>query len=609
MPDSILVRRLQIKAIIVLFVCLISNVWRIGVMSHDDAVWLVGAQRSQFDLAWNWAVAQGRLYATVVGTLMLHGLRYDGTLYGELLKYGSFTAFLVAWTAVLWVYWGRRLALLSVTLFLGWHVLRIDGSALVSYPLLIWPTATALAGAILAGRLYLTQGASNWLVLSAIALVAGLFTNEALVVTFSLLVGLACAANYLVRLDTSPRSGRLPLTHRETLLFCATIATIALYALLAAGFAMLQPSKYDGHVLAPFDLSRIASVIASFSTSGSVLHDLFYPYTITFTDRITASQTRVFYQTSDALAAGPGTLEGLLLGSATSFLVYSIIAPPTKENNSVSKLPLWMAAALGLWIAIGTVLPVALTAKYQHWHIELGVMSNVTSILSHFGYSISLSAILLVATSRLRSTGGANWLMGCISVLAGLLTFVGVQTNQQIARDMRFEGARWAVFRQAIPFMQESGFNSKIILAPQFYSRSWFANVKEKYWTDYANAIFARSLSVKYRGVTPAELDAGADVLLYFMSGDRRSFDMVAAQLRTEKKHALSINRIAIELGQASQSSRAEAVLSYFDRRKGPQQVHVYELATIGPDRYILNGIDAVPGTINLTSQTTGPGL
>lgn len=607
MPDSILVRRLQIIAIIVLFVSLISNVWRIGVTSHDDALWLIGAQRSQFDLAWNWAVSQGRLYATVVGTLMLHGLRYDGTLYGELLKYGSFAVFLVAWTAVLWAYWGRRLALLSLTLFLAWNVLRIDGSALVSYPLLIWPTATAVAGSILAGRRYLEQGAAAWLVLSAVALFAGLFTNEALVVTFSLLVVLACAANYWLRLDASPRSGRLQLTHRETLLFCATFVTIAVYALLAASFAMLHPSRYDGHVLAPFDLSRIASVVASFSTAGSVLHDLFYPYAITFSDRISPSQTRVLYQASDAFIASASRLPAILLGGGAAFIVYSIITAPAQGHDRVKRLPLWMAVGFGVWLAIAPVIPVALTAKYQLWHVELHVMSNVTSIVCHFGYSISLSALILAAACQLRSRSSAIFCFAaCICVLAGLLTFVATRTSQQIAHDMRPEGARWAAFRKAIPFLQASGFTSKTIQAPQFPSRSWYANVKENYWSDYASALFGRSLTVKYGAVPPAELAAGTDLLLYFMSEDRRKFDLVAARLQTDEDGDASIDRIAVELGRSSQSARAEAILSYYDRKNGPQQVYVYKLAPVGGGRYVLNGIDAVPGTINLTHQTTG---
>jgi hypothetical protein len=605
------VRRLQIVTLVVLFVVLVLNVWRVGVMHTDDAIWILGAQRSQFELAWQWAISQGRLFAAVVGTFMLHALRYEGTLYAELLKFGSFAAFLVSWALVLWKYWGRRLALLAVALFLGWHALRFEGSALVTYPLLVWPTGTAIAGAILAGHRYATKGDEKWLAVSAAALFFGLFTNEALTVTFAALTGFAWAANCWLRLDASPRSGRWQLTGRDTRLGATILLTIAVYAALAIGFALLHPSQYPGHTLAPFDALRISSVLANFSTSGSVLHDLVRPYWVVYADQITASGFRIVYGLPDAFRGLAGALPEILLGIATGILVWTLVKPSeiSMSEQHDDKLPAWTAIAPGLCLALGPIFPVALTERYQNWHMELGVMAYVTSIVCHFGYSIVIASLMLSAEDKFRDAGGTIWFAALFSVVAGLLAFIGIRTNERIAFDMRPEGARWAVFGRALPFMSVAGLDAKRILAPQFSSGSWFSVVPETYWSDYASVRFGRPLIVKYRNITPQELAVGTDILTYAMSDDRRSFDLIAAHVRSGGENAGAVERIAVELGDRTESASASAVLSYVDRQKGPQQIHVGKLPYLGAGRYVLSGVDAIPGTLHLAHETTAPAL
>lgn len=144
----------MIIVLLLAYMCL--RVWGMGPMHTDDAVWALHAYQPDADPIGEWARSQGRIWAFPVGRLMLDALFWVGTPVESLLKLGSFAIFFFSFYAVVSSYWGRRTAGFAACLFLGLFALRWEGSAFITYPLLVWPSATLCAFAILAGRYYLS---------------------------------------------------------------------------------------------------------------------------------------------------------------------------------------------------------------------------------------------------------------------------------------------------------------------------------------------------------------------------------------------------------------------------------------------------------------------
>jgi hypothetical protein len=172
-------------ALLLAYLCL--RVWDLGPMHTDDAIWALLSHQPDVDPVGNWARSQGRLWAFPIGNLMLLAMSWEGARFDSLVKLGSFAIFFVSFYAVVSSYWGRRTASFTACLFLGLFALRWEGSALTTYPLLLWPSATLCAFAILASRRYFLSGAKIALVLSILFFFTALFNNEGVVVLFCVL--------------------------------------------------------------------------------------------------------------------------------------------------------------------------------------------------------------------------------------------------------------------------------------------------------------------------------------------------------------------------------------------------------------------------------------
>ena len=181
--QKLMVELLLLCALLVLF-C--DRIWRLGVMHTDEAIWALRAYDPNADLVGSFARSQGRLWAFPIGTLMLHAAAWNETVYGHLLKVGSFAAFFLTFHAFVWVFCGRRLALLCATLFLALNVLRWEESNLTTVPLLSWGSATLALIAILVARFYVERGKTFLLPVSGVLLFIALFCNEGVALFFVL---------------------------------------------------------------------------------------------------------------------------------------------------------------------------------------------------------------------------------------------------------------------------------------------------------------------------------------------------------------------------------------------------------------------------------------
>jgi hypothetical protein len=482
------IRRLQILCLVLLLGAMVATVWRIGVVCHDDADWILYARQSLTAEGWRWATTQGRLYAAVLGPLMLHAIYWDGTLYGEVLKYAPFLGFILFYLLALRFYVGTRTALLAGALFAGLHALRFENSALTGYSMLAWPSAMAAAAAILAGQRYQQRGGKAWLAAAAVLAFLSLFTNEGLTIAFS---GLFCLAWVAMR----PRNRRLG---------AAYAGAMALYAVLGIGFRLAYPSTYVGTELAPFDLGRILGVVWHFSTGGTALHSLFRPYQMGYV--ASGAHHVVRYQLGDSFVVP--SLYFLLLGAALGWLVWNLLA----EKPAPTRRPPWSAMLPGLALMLGTQVPVALTARYQSFHHEAGIDAYFSTIFAHLGVATLLAGLLATLCS------GRKFAAPIIAAMVALLGFASMQTNERIAEDMRPEGLRWQVFRSAVPLAEKAGFKEAPLVLPQFADGSWNTVLPPAYWTEYAGYLYGRAVPVRYGG--------DGVVITYEMSADHRDFEL-----------------------------------------------------------------------------------
>jgi len=604
-------KKIQVLALMVLFYATVSTVWRIGPMHSDDAVWIVHAHKSSFSAAWDWAISQGRLYAIVVGSFMLHAFYWDGTIYGEFLKFFWLGIFILLFARVISVYFGWRLSILSTSIFLGFHALRFDGSAFITYPLLIWPSFCGLLISVLTGRRYILSGRINWLLLSGLGLFFSLFTNEAMTATFLLLFFLSCFGNCWLGLDGGVRYTVLKFSRRDIVLFLSLIVIALVYSMFALVFAFTYPTTYEGHNIAKFSIYKIAKVTWSFSTSGTIIGNFFNPFRINYSDFLNNSGVSVAYNLRDAFRDIGGALPSTFFGLTVALLcLASMIGSGNPEGNiyRLQNLRSYFALVPGLVLIIFPVLPVALTNRYQDWHLNLGVGSYITTIISHLGISLTIAAflagILDIVSVRRRLQ---IFFSLTVAVCAGIIAFAGFRTNEAIAYDMRIEGARWRAMRTAISLIDSSIVQNQRVIIPQFRGSSWYTIVNSDYWSNYAQVISGKYFRFSYDEISEADLDQGALLISYVMSDNRRQFDVIASHLVADTDGAPKVDRILIQIGNSTRNQIANSFLSYYDRRMGLRQIPLatIESANYNQGRFEFSDLNVIPGSIFLTRQST----
>ncbi|CAN7181748.1 hypothetical protein [Bosea sp. LjRoot237] len=587
------------------------RIWGFGIAHTDDATWALESHQRHAHTVISWARSQGRLWALPVGTLMLHALHWQGTLYGELLRTGSFAIFFIVFNVMVATYCDRAIAVLTATLVLGLFVLTLDGGVLTTYPLLVWPSATAFCGAVLLGRRFIAGGHVGSLAGAGILLFASLFNNEGMTLLFCCVFGLTiCANDRQVLGGAASRWG--PFRHaRSVALVAALLGVSALYLTASWTWSLLNRSNYDGHVLGAFWPSQFGAVLLSFASASTILSWFFRPYEVMFSDPIGGFGARISYSLTDALT-GIGTaplavVVGIIAASLFFWSAMTIHSATRAPKSSASKHGPYWAMALGLAITFIHILPVAITAKYQSWHFQQGILAYPTSLIAHFGLCLFLAgafAAILQLPWRAVVTGFAFLI--CLGF--GLLAALAYRASDQIAADMRPETGRWRVMAMMLPGLDLLAPDTKVVLAPRLAGGSWYVAVPHTYWTDYLAARYQRILRVKTDTYTQDDLQQGVVTLDYALMDDERSFAVTLSRHRRPlagDPRVDSVDAIAVRVDRATSARLGQSVLSYRNGRNIVSQVPLSDLPSSEDGAWrILKGIDAEPMSVHLQRRS-----
>lgn len=587
-----------------LLVLLCQRVWGLGVMHTDDAMWALRAHLPQIDTVADWTRDQGRLWALVSGTMMLHVLKWQGSTYGELLRLGGFALFFLAFHLMAAAYCGRRIALLGATLFLALFALKWDGSLLTTYPLLTWVAGIAFTGAVLAGRRHARTGGHGMLVLAGALLFFALFNNEGVTLAFIMLYPVTIWAN-AVQVDSAAHGlavGRFP--RRSWRLFLVFCASAAAYSVLYFWWRQLHPSIYPGHTVAPFDPVRIARTLYHFSTSGSVLHEMLAPLRVTYVDAIGGQARQFTYglvQYADGLLrAGAAPLAGVVV----AVLLWMLLEPRDETApaaRSVAPAPR-MALALGLLVALVPILPVALMATYQEWEAERNVRAYSHTIFAHFGWSLALAGVLCAVAARLRGRAYYRALLLALCLGGGMLAALANRANDAIADDMRPEAGRWALLERTIA-VNRAVFQADTFWTPALASGSWYTVVFRNYWTEFAKARHGATITVSHE--IPDINDQLRGFVMHDYSYDRQARSLVSLYTRYRRQAGGGYgraDRIAVDLASADAQALRAYVLSYRDAAGVARRIPVATLDPVPgqPGLRVASGMQADPGTVRL---------
>jgi hypothetical protein len=576
------------------YMCL--RVWGMGPMHTDDAVWALHAYQPDTDPIGEWARNQGRVWAFSIGRLMLNALFWVGTPVESLLKLGSFAIFFLSFYAVVSSYWGRRTAGFAACLFLGLFALRWEGSAFITYPLLVWPSATLCAFAILAGRYYFLSGAKVLLAISILFLFASLFNNEGVAVLFCVLF--ACSVLGNLAIEKSILAYKIGDFTRGRVRNLALVSVVipALYALLAIGWAVSHPSTYGGHSIAAFDAIKTTSTLTNFALSGSLLYDLIIPYKVVYSDALTATGAAIVYSVYDyayELTTYPGSI---LIGAITAYAAFLTLRRTPARGVTVWRfIPLILVGGI---ITFLPILPVAMTQKYQTWCLEYGINSYIMTVLSHFGVSLMIAGIFMpFAPAR-----GLGMIVALVLAIAlGAFATVGSRMNDAIAADMRPEASRWRVLASALKTIDITRQTSPVIFAPRFRSGSWFTVVPADYWTTYVKAKYKRTVQIDTK---PSEIigsneDIAALDYQLLDNGRRFVFSIAHITGETGNRH---IDSISVTIERMDPSVLANYVLSFRNQDGMLVQKRLVDMPALPDERIrLMSNLNARLDSVRVT--------
>jgi hypothetical protein len=604
-PPRTPLRWALLAALAVLFFLLVERVWNLGVTHTDDAMWLLRSHTSFFSTIDDWARWQGRLWAYVSGSLIMLALVNQGSVFGELLRLGSFAVFFVAFHLVAAAYCGRRIALLCATLFLGLFALKWDGSILTTYPMITWPAGIACAGALLAGRAWTGSGGKPWHLAAAFVLLfCSLFNNEGVTVTFIALALLSVCAN-AVQLERDAAGRWFWLPRRSRRLLLVFVAAAAAYSALYIGWRLQFPSTYAGNALAPFSARRILVTLYHFSTSGSALHEVLRPLKLPYADTFGAGAP-VSYRLDQFVHGLASAPRALLAGILTAWLLWRQLNERAAPAGDGPALALRCAVGAGLAIAVLPIIPVALVGNYQIWAVDMGVRAYSHTIFAHFGWSLVLAALVVSRFDRLGIARPAAVL--ALALGAGALAALVFRANDAIALDMRPEAGRWQVANRAVP-VNDALFRSDVLWIPGFAQRSQYGQLYQHYWQQYAAARFGSKAEVAVRTPDINDLARGVVMLDYGYDADgRRMVSLMMQYRKATPDGPLQGGRIAVDLGAAGV---AEHYLLEYRAGADLRRVPVAALAALPsrPGLYLLDPpAPADPATVRLLRADAGPG-
>lgn len=591
---------LSFIATLLFLICL--RVWDLGPMHTDDATWILFGQNHAKDVVGEWAKEQGRIWAYVSGGLMLYTLNAQGTLWGEVLRLGSFVIFFVSFFLYIARIAGKRFAVLSASIFTAFFALKWDGSILVTYPLLTWVAATVYIISLYLAHRYIQTGRRGCLIFSILFFLFSLFNHEGVTALFMLLFLLH--AFFLNHKIDSSRICLLRLQIRDrsaSILFGFFSASIT-YALLYTAWKYFHPSLYDGHIVTEFNLRRFVTTLLHFSMSGSALYEFFSPYVLTFNDPVSGSSATIKYYLSRNLQRALHQPLALAACCMTLFLFYIAISSQFREKMK-EKTPLLSFSGLvliGLSIAILPIIPVALTAKYQAWVMEGQARAYSHTIFSHFGWSCVYAAGLLSLFNALQNALILRrFVMIVVLGFSGLLAAQAFTANDDKAADMRLEGRRWKMVEEMVKINRDF-FHASQILSARLNSGSRFTPLWPSYWSDYALAKWNEKISILSVG---ADLDEQLNNLaLHDANYDKLARQFVALMTATPQSPG-EATRILVYLENGN-SNQTDTYVVHFKNYGGEAQqirLNQQKFDVQHPNWIVIQSNDVVPNSLRLT--------
>nr|WP_315468983.1 hypothetical protein [uncultured Undibacterium sp.] len=569
-------------------------------MHTDDATWILFGQNHAKDVVGEWAKEQGRIWAYVSGSFMLYTLKAQGTIWGEVLRLGSFVLFFMSFFFYLSRLAGNRFALLSASIFTAFFAVKWDGSILVTYPLLTWVAATAFIASLYLARQYVQTGRRGFLIFSIFLFLFSLFNHEGVTVLFVLLF-LSHAVFLNHQFDNSSvvvGVRKLQIRHRGASVFLGFFIASLTYVALYIAWKHFHPSIYDGHVVTAFDLHRFVTTLFHFSMSGSALFEFFFPYVLAFNDPVSGSSETITYYLTRNLQRSLHQPIAFAACCITLFLFYTAISSKAKEQKSV--LSLRGVVFVGLTIAILPIVPVALTAKYQAWVMEGQARAYSHTIFSHFGWSCVYAAGILGLFNYLQNAAVIRKLAMIIVLgFSGLLAAQAFTANDDKAADMRLEARRWKTVEEIVEINRDF-FHASKILSPRLNSGSRFTPLWPSYWSDYADAKWNEKISILSVG---ADLDEQLDnVALHDANYDKIARSFVAL-MTSAPQHAGEDTRILVYLEHGISSQTDTYVVQFKNLRGEAQQIRVNQqkLDMQHPNWIVIQRADVIPSSVRLT--------
>lgn len=600
LDSSSLVLKLALSFVAILLFLICWRVWDLGPMHTDDATWILFGQNHAKDVVGEWAKEQGRIWAYVSGSLMLYTLKAQGTIWGEVLRLGSFVLFFMSFFFYLSRIAGNRFAVLSASVFAAFFALKWDGSILVTYPLLTWVAATAFISSLYLARQYVQTGRRGFVIFSILLFLFSLFNHEGVTVLFVLLF-LSHAIFLNHQFDSSSVFIGLRALHirnRSASVFLGFFIASLTYAALYIAWKHFHPSIYDGHVVTEFNLHRFVTTLFHFSMSGSALYEFFSPYVLAFNDPVSGSSETITYYLTWNLQSFLHQPLALAACCITLFLFYTAISSKEKKQKSV--LSLRGVVLVGLTIAILPIVPVALTAKYQAWVMEGQARAYSHTIFSHFGWSCVYAAGILGLFNFLQNAAIVRKLaMIMVLGFSGLLTAQAFTANDDKAADMRLEARRWKMVDDMTK-MNRDFFHSTKILSPRLNGGSRFTPLWQSYWSDYVMAKFNEKISILSVGV---DLDEPFDhVALHDANYDKIAGSFVALMTATPQ-HAGEDTRILVYLENGISSETDTYVVHFKNLRGEAQQIRVNQqmFDIQHPNWIVIQRADVIPSSVRLT--------
>lgn len=602
-------KKLDAFLIALLVVLFCSRFWNMGIAHHDDAVWALRAWQGNFDVIWQWATSQGRVWALISGPLLFYALKIKGSLGGDLLLCAVFIVFFLSFYYLSSLYFGARLAKLAATLNVAFYAMRWEGSLITAYPAFTWILSTSFLAGVWFTRQYLINGKAANLFLAIGLFFISLFLHEGMTLLFLVLFPLAIFANHRTILQqhlSAPEILKTPTTRK---LFAGYLFASLLYASLYILWRVWYPAHYDGLSLAGFKVFGFLQVLFSFTFSGSLIYDLFVPYTVRFSDVLQGDVVTIKYPLQwylSNLSFGPVVLLYFVLVFIVCYRVLFLRVHAANSALSKAMNSLW-AAGIGLVVAITPIFPVALTQKYQGWYLEHGIRSYNHTAFAHFGVSLFLaSAVFFALTALYKKNTVAKGVAVLLVLLIAVLSAAGFNMNNSIADDMRAETSRWEVLEYVVHTAKSQSWSEPVVFSPRFKDGSWFTVLDEGYWTQFALARYGIPLKFRTDVLSADDLRSGAVFVDFYNSDARQAPLLFLAKLKFGPQSLTSPISDQIYITTPLDLSQVKNyTLLFHDIYKGPQSIRVSDLATIGsrPTVLLLNNVSAYPGSIRIATQ------